>query len=174
MAVWLYLCYFCQHLINTISKLCLLRSIKTQTSKHFAINEEEPETKVYLQIKPPYKRKSMLLLGTQALLSKPYTTSQKQSSSKLKYLQQCRTQNKVCGYHKRKTKNFSTEKILLFRLREAKPENYNSRMNDWVWIQLKYASGLDLYVLFVCRSGEKTNQISVSINWSLPGHKFTY
>lgn len=46
----------------------------------------------------------MLLVGTQVLLSKPYTTSQIQSSSKLKY------KNKVYGYHNRRLKNFSLEK----------------------------------------------------------------
>lgn len=85
MAARSYLCYFCQHPINTISRLCLPNSIKTvQTLKHYARNEEELETEVHLKVKPLYKRKNMLLVSTQVLLSKPYTTSQKQTSSKLK------------------------------------------------------------------------------------------
>lgn len=68
----------------------------------------------------------MLLVGTQVLLSKPYTTSQKQSSSKLKYIQQCRTQNKVYGYHNRKTKNFSMVKGLFCK---------SEKINFWTIIQ---------------------------------------
>lgn len=107
-----FVCYFCQHFIKTISKLCLLNSIKThQTSKHFARNEEELETDVYLKMKPLYKRKNMLLVGTQVLVSKPYTTSQNQSSSKLQYIQPCRAQNKVYGYNSRKTKTFLWKEV---------------------------------------------------------------
>lgn len=53
----------------------------------------------------------MLLVGTQVLVSKPYTTSQNQSSSKLQYIQPCRAQNKVYGYNSRKTKTFLWKEV---------------------------------------------------------------